>query len=1029
MKKLLPALLLCATVNAFAQNTFTTIYNIFQSKCATSGCHTGASPSGGLNLSGTSAQVYNAIVEVTPNNAAAAAKGDKYIDKGYPDRSFLLRKIAHGLSDDLVLTAGEGNNEPNGQAKLSDQEIELVRQWIMWAAPQTGTVVDYQMLTDYYTIGGRPKITRPSAPPAGQGFQIHFGPVFWSPGQEMEYFKKFDPRITQNIEVFKYELYMNSESHHFILRKFRPGEAANWSDGLEPFTIQAFNSGKDFVNAWQTSTDLELPTGTAFFWDPTTILDLNYHMKNYHANEILPGEFYINIWTRPRGTTTVEMKAELIPKLDIFIFGGQTTSFQDHIQRSGQTWNIWMLSTHTHKYGIDYDIFTGNSTNSNNIIYEGQSNFDHTFPTGYYDWSHPPVRRFSPMRTVNMTSGLTHKATYHNTGSSLITWGFTTSGEMMLIYVQYTTQSVNYIPPVNVNGSGPYCGSATLTTDGGMSSYQWSTGDTTQTISVIQSGTYTVTVMDGSGTTYTSNPASVTVLNASVSINGGSNAEVCPGKSVALNAVANATSYSWSTGATTASVNVNAAGTYSVTTTHSNGCTATDDIVVTTAATPVVAVPDKSACVGETVTLDAGNTGATFIWSNGAGTQTVNVTASGTYTVTVTGANGCSAVDASNVIIHSLPSVNINDVSTCTGNGATFNAGNPGSAYSWSTGATSQSITVTQQGTYSVTVTNVNGCSASDFATLTIGTNLIFDIQDISICDGDDIELDAGFAGATYQWSTGATTQSIIVSTAGTYSVTVDQNGCNGSDSGTVSVLPNPVAEAGDDKTICAGETATLTASGGTSYQWSTGAFGASISVDQSGSYNVTVTAANGCSASDKTDVTVAYVNTGNIAGTSYSEPGSSSQYSVTSNSGSSYQWSVTNGTIETGQGASTVMVKWGTMGVGTLSVVETNYNECEGTAVSLQVQVGQTGVSDPLSAALEIFPNPFNATVKISFPNPNREALELRLHDIEGRVVKTIANVSGEELIMNRGDLTSGIYFIELKGSETLRGKVVVTD
>ena len=287
MKHIFVTALLFASANAFAQNTFTAIYNIFQSKCAS--CHSGGTPAGSLNLSGTEAQVYNAIVEVAPANATAAAKGDKLIDKGYPDRSFLLRKCAYGLSDDLALTAGEGNNEPNGQAKLSDQEIELVRQWILKAAPQTGNVVNYQRLIDYYTLGGKPKITRPPAPPAGQGYQIHFGPVFWGEGEEVEYFKKFDPRFPQALDAYRFELYMNAESHHFIIRKFRPGTEQNWSDGLEPLSMQSFDSDKDFVNAWQTSTDLELPVGTAFFWDDNTVLDLNYHMKNPAGGGILPG--------------------------------------------------------------------------------------------------------------------------------------------------------------------------------------------------------------------------------------------------------------------------------------------------------------------------------------------------------------------------------------------------------------------------------------------------------------------------------------------------------------------------------------------------------------------------------------------------------------------------------------------------------------------------------------------------------------------------------------------------------------------
>ncbi|HXH18806.1 MAG TPA: hypothetical protein VNJ07_06950, partial [Chitinophagales bacterium] len=717
MKHLSAAIFLFASVNTFSQNTFTTIYNIFQSKCVS--CHSGGSPAGNLNLSGTETQVYNAIVEKAPANATAAAKGDMLIDKGYPERSFLLRKVAYGLSDDLLLTAGEGSNEPNGQAQLPSQEIELIRQWIIMAAPQTGNVVDYQQVIDYYTLGGRPKIARPAPPPAGQGYQIHFGPVFWAGGEESEYFKKYDPRFPQALDAYKFELYMNAESHHFIIRKFRPGEEQNVSDGLEPFNTDGFN--RDFVNAWQISTDLELPVGTGFFWDENTVFDLNYHMKNYHANEILPGEFYLNIWTRPRSVNSVEMHAELIPYLYLYIpNNNQNITFSDDVTRGGQTWNIWMLSTHTHKYGVDYDIFLRNPNGTPGTqIYEGFYDFDYTFNQGFYDWSHPPVKRFSPMLPVNMSNGLIHKATYKNTGSSPVTWSFQTTGEMMLIYVQYTTQSVNYKPPINLTGGGG-CNPVTLSTDGGLAAYQWSTGETTESITVTQSGTYTVTVTDGSGSTYSSEPATVSVNAATVSVNNGNDPSICSGQSATLDA-GSASSYAWSTGATSPSITVNTPGTYSVTITNASGCTAADAAVVSAAPGPVVSVNDASFCAGGSTVLDAGNAGAYYLWSTGASSRTITVSNAGNYSVTVTDGSGCSASDAAVITVYPLPAVNIPDVTVCAGSSAMLDAGNPGAVYAWSTGATSQTISVSQSGTYSLTVTSTQGCVSADQATLSYG--------------------------------------------------------------------------------------------------------------------------------------------------------------------------------------------------------------------------------------------------------------------------------------------------------------------
>lgn len=1029
LMKQLAMLVLALTVasfHSFSQSTFSTIYGIFQSKCVS--CHSGGTPAGSLDLSGTSAVVYDAIVEVNPANAVALAKGDKLIDKGYPERSFLLRKVAHGLSDDLMLTAGEGSNEPNGQPKLEDYEIELIRQWVIYGAPETSSPVNYQRLKDYYNpaIGGVPKIARPAPPLPGQGMQIHFGPVFWGPGEELEYFKKYNPRFSQNIEVYKYELHMNSESHHFILRQFDPGEEQNTPDGLQPFNTDGF--GRSFVNAWQVSTELELPAGTGFFYDPSTVFDLNFHMKNYHQNQILPGEIYLNVYFRPRGLTTVEMKAELIPKLDIFILPNESRSFSSHVTRSGQTWNIWMLSTHTHKFGIDYDIFLGNSTNVANKIYEGHYNFDYTFNQGFYDWSHPPVKRFSPMLPVNMSSGITHQATYHNTSSSIVTWSFQTTGEMMLIYVQYTTQSVNYKPPVHSSSPSPACNSVTLTTDGGMRTYQWSNGGTTQSITVTQSGTYTVTVTDGSGSTYTSDPLTVTVINPVVNINGGNDPAICSGQSATLNAGA-AAYYLWSSGQTTQSITVSNPGTYSVTITDANGCTAADAAVVSSSAGPVVSLHDASFCSGQTALLDAGNPGASYLWSTNEITQTITVSSAGTYHVTVTDASGCASTDAALITVHPLPSVNIQDVTVCPGSSASLDAGNPGSSYIWSTGATVQVISVNQPGMYSVTVTNAFGCQSSAQASLSYGTSLSVNIPDTETCDGETIILDAGFAGATYLWSTNETTQTITVSAASTYSVTVnDTNGCSGTDSGTVTVLPKPVADAGENKTVCEGEPVVLSATGGISYMWTTGATASSITVDEQGIYTVTVTAANGCTAADNVEVTWSLVMTGDITGSDNPSVNETVQYSVNDNPGSVYTWQVTNGTLASAAGA-TADITWHTAGIGLITVVETNADGCSGDAVTKQVNIEPTGIAAAPDQHLRIFPNPASGIVKIEFFNPSGGTFVLTMTDVSGKIIKTIPAIVSQEAAIGIGDFPDGIYLIELRGDTVWREKIVIAN
>ena len=181
-------LLLIGVFTTNAQSTFNQVYNLLQSNCA--GCHGGTSPEALLNLDGNETDIYNAIVGVIPQNATAAQKGYKLIDPGYPYRSFVLSKIGSSFDDYLRLDQDEGTLCPKDQPPLNDADIELVRQWIIKGAPQNGTVVDYSVLTDYYTNGGLPFISVPPAPNPSEGFQLRYGPIFLEPNEEFEFMKK-----------------------------------------------------------------------------------------------------------------------------------------------------------------------------------------------------------------------------------------------------------------------------------------------------------------------------------------------------------------------------------------------------------------------------------------------------------------------------------------------------------------------------------------------------------------------------------------------------------------------------------------------------------------------------------------------------------------------------------------------------------------------------------------------------------------------------------------------------------------------
>jgi PKD repeat protein len=368
-------------------------------------------------------------------------------------------------------------------------------------------------------------------------------------------------------------------------------------------------------------------------------------------------------------------------------------------------------------------------------------------------------------------------------------------------------------------------------------------------------------------------------------VNLGNDTTLCNGSTLTLNGGSGATTYQWMMGgsttpvATTATYSVTAAGTYYVQASTANpGCFSGDTIVVTGAAVPVVNIgPDTAFCSGNSVTLNAGNAGASYLWSTGAITQSVNASTSGSYNVRVTNAAGCIDRDTVVVTVNPLPVVNLGaDTAFCSGGSKVLNAGNAGSTYLWSTGATTQSITATTSGSYNVRVTNASGCIARDTVVITVNPlPVVYLGNDTSFCAPAAITLNAGNAGSSYLWSTQATTQTISASTSGSYSVRVTSPaGCVARDTINVTVRPQPVAGTinvtGSSPTFTFGSTGTQT----TMFRvWN---FGDNSTPDsttapthtytQNGTYTVTLYAVDSCGV-DSTTATVQVVGLG-VGGT-----------------------------------------------------------------------------------------------------------------------------------------------------------------
>lgn len=408
--------------------------------------------------------------------------------------------------------------------------------------------------------------------------------------------------------------------------------------------------------------------------------------------------------------------------------------------------------------------------------------------------------------------------------------------------------SVAPSPVVTVSSSTICSGqTATLTASGG-GNYSWNTGPTTSSITTTAAATYSVLVTNSNGCT-SSGTGSVSVLPLPTSsINGITT--ICSGQSTMLSA-AGTGNYLWNTGQTSSSITVSptATGTYSVTVSNSCG-TSTSAVNVTVNPLPAASAGNNvTICPGGSTFLTASGTG-NYVWNTGASTVSIIVSPTITTTYTVTASNSCgsSSSPVTVTIGNSLVASVSGNIAICIGNTATLSASG-GTIFSWSTGATSNTIAVTPSATASYFVIVTSGtCTDTATITVTVSPPPVAVSGNAVICQGEIAQLSAS-GGGTYLWSTGATTSSISVSSAGNYSVVVSANGCSDSASATVTVNPNPTANTGNNVIITQGQSATLTASGGGTYAWSNGSADSTLVVSPtlSTGYCVTVTNGNGC--------------------------------------------------------------------------------------------------------------------------------------------------------------------------------------
>lgn len=442
-------------------------------------------------------------------------------------------------------------------------------------------------------------------------------------------------------------------------------------------------------------------------------------------------------------------------------------------------------------------------------------------------------------------------------------------------------QSNGSLEVTNINGTGPYINI-------------WSNGASTQLISNLSAGTYTVTVTDN-GQPNCQKDSTITITDAgSPSItNISATDEACAG---AGNGTATATAtggaapltYTWSNTATGASISNLIPGTYTVTVADANGCSVTDQVVVGTGpqccslSASATSTPANCGATDGTITVTVAPASGTApfqynIDGGSFGSSNVFNVAGGNHIVIARDVNGCDTT--LQLLVTNINSTIILTPSslspTCPGGtdgwvGINVAGGTPPNSTLWSTGATTDTLLNLGAGTYSVTVTDITNCSAYQTFTLTNPAPPSVNLgTDIDLCDGEDVALDAGLAGA-YVWSTGDTTQGITATNSGTYSVTItNAGGCTATDDILVTVAAPITVDAGEDTTIIQFESilelnGVVTGSAGGNYLWTPSDYLAcddcattSLSPDSTTTYVLTYTDALGCIAMDSVTITV----------------------------------------------------------------------------------------------------------------------------------------------------------------------------
>lgn len=621
-----------------------------------------------------------------------------------------------------------------------------------------------------------------------------------------------------------------------------------------------------------------------------------------------------------------------------------------------------------------------------------------TSSNGDYLWS---TGETTPSITVTPSETTTYTVT-------------SSSGECSL--TDEVTVTVSTTPEVSLGDDISICsGSEVVLTANGIGDFLWNTGETTKSIIVnpTETSTYSITASTLCGGENLSVSDSI-VINViqEITLNAGEDVAICRGEEITLTASGNG-DFLWNTGETSQSIVVKPEETTTYIVSSGTGdCKVTDDVVVTVNDLASVKLgEDLNICYGDQVTLTAEGVGD-FLWSTGETTASIIVNPLETTTYSVTATNGCGGTASDDIVVNVGKELYIDagvDKSICVGESVILTAEGTGN-FLWSTGETTKSITVSPIKPDSYWVSSSDGnCSVSDEVFVDVQRAAQVSLgEDITICSGEVVTLRATGHG-NYLWSTGATTSSISVrpTKTTTYTITASSSACmaDATDEITVYVNESVVADAGNDVFIEPGDKYTLTATGGSTYLWSTGETTQSITV-QPGSttiYSVNVGNGTNCSGYDEVKVTVENVplmiNNGEDLTICKGD-----ELVLQARGSLNYLWN--NGSME-----SEITVNPETTTIYTVSAQK------NGVLETVDILVTVEDCTSKKAVEYSMYPNPSEGLININIPS-EKTGVKFIVSALSGKIVyrgEVKGDTNGVFTQINLSHVANGIYFVKM--------------